>query len=98
MKQPIKIVIAEDYPMFREGIRLMLERTNEISISGEACDGRELLELVRQIRPDVVITDIEMPLMNGIEATKAIKKEFPELPVIALTMFGDEHLIVDMLE
>ena len=98
MNQPIRIAIADDYPMFREGMRLMLEKTKELEIIGEACDGKELLELVRKQKPDIVITDIEMPVMNGIEATRELKKEFPDLPIMALTMYGDEHLIVDMLE
>jgi DNA-binding NarL/FixJ family response regulator len=98
MNELIQIVIADDYPMFREGIRLMLEKTAGIQIAGEANDGRELLKVIRENKPDVVITDIEMPIMNGIEVTKAIKKEFPALPVVALTMYGDDHLLVDMLE
>lgn len=98
MNQPIKIAIADDHPMFREGVRLMLEKTKDIEIVAEASDGKELLELIPHQKPDIVIADIEMPFMNGIVMTKEIKKEFPSLPVIALTMYGDDHLIVDMLE
>lgn len=98
MKQAIKIVIADDYPMFLEGIQLLLEKQDNIEIVGEAGNGKELLEVVKQAQPDVVITDIEMPVMNGIEATAELKKNFPGTGVIALTMYGDEHLIVDMLE
>lgn len=98
MQAPIKIVIAEDYPMFREGFRLLFEEQNEIEIAGEAKDGKQLVELVRQLQPDVVVTDIEMPGMNGIEATREIKKEFPAVEVIALTMYGDEHFVADMFD
>jgi DNA-binding NarL/FixJ family response regulator len=84
--------------MFREGMHLLLDKQKELEITGEAGNGKELLDSVRQHRPDVVITDIEMPVMNGIEATKEIKKEFPETGVIALTMYGDDYLIEDMLE
>lgn len=98
MSQPIKIVIADDYPLFREGIRLMLINNKNISITGEAADGRELLSVVNNVQPDVVITDIEMPVMNGIDATRELKSRNPQVRVIALTMFGEEHLIVDMLE
>lgn len=97
MKQRVKIVIADDYPLFREGIHLMLAREN-VEITGEAADGRELLSVVKNVQPDVVITDIEMPVMNGIEATREIKASHPQIRVIALTMFGEDHLIVDMLE
>lgn len=97
MKQRVKIVIADDYPLFREGIHLMLAREN-VEITGEAADGRELLSVVKNVQPDVVITDIEMPVMNGIEATRELKSRNPGVRVIALTMFGEEHLIVDMLE
>ena len=98
MKQVIKIAIADDYPMFLEGLQLLLEKQDNIEIVGEASNGQELLDVVKQTKPDVVITDIEMPVMNGIEATAALKKNFPDTRVIALTMYGDEHLIVDMLE
>jgi DNA-binding NarL/FixJ family response regulator len=98
MKPMIRVVIADDLPMFREGMHLLLDKQKELEITGEAGNGKELLDSVRQHRPDVVITDIEMPVMNGIEATKEIKKEFPETGVIALTMYGDDYLIEDMLE
>src|SRR5215467_5252912 len=98
MKTPIKIVIAEDYALFREGFRLLFEQDDEIEIVSEAKDGKQLTEMVRSLKPDVVITDIEMPVMNGIDATKEIKKEFPGTGVIALTQFCEDHFIVDMLE
>jgi DNA-binding NarL/FixJ family response regulator len=97
MQNPIQIVIADDYSMFREGIKLMLEKENVV-IAGEAENGMELLRMVRDLKPEIVVTDIEMPEMNGIEATKEIKKDNPGTGIIALTMFGDDHLIVDMLE
>lgn len=98
MKTPIRIVIAEDYALFREGFRLLFEQSDEIEIVGEAKDGIQLTEMVRSLKPDIVITDIEMPVMNGIDATKMIKNEFPATGVIALTQFCDDHFIVDMLE
>ena len=98
MKEKITIVIADDHSMFREGIRLLLAKESYISIAGEATDGEDLLEKVAQLKPQIVITDIEMPTMNGVQATKEIKKAYPNMAVIALTMFGDDHLIVDMLD
>ncbi|MGH2565941.1 MAG: response regulator [Ginsengibacter sp.] len=94
----IRIVIAEDYPLFLEAIHLLVEKQNELRIAGEAINGRELLEVVRKEKPDIVITDIEMPIMNGIEATKILKQEFPEMGILALTMYGEDHFIQDMLE
>lgn len=98
MKKTVRIVIADDHSMFREGFYLLLEKQNELQIIGEAKDGEHLLQVIKKLNPDVVITDIDMPGMNGIEATKEIKKLFPRMGVIALTMYSDEHLIVDMLE
>ena len=97
-KTEISIYLADDYPMFREGISLLLQQQSEFKIAGEASNGKMLLNLMRQSPADVVITDIKMPEMNGIEATKALKAEFPKVPVIALTMFNEDHLILDMFE
>lgn len=98
MHEPIKIIIADDHSMFREGIKLMLEKEMNIAIEGEAENGTQLLAIARQLKPDVIVTDIEMPEMSGIEVTRELKKTNPDTGIIALTMFGDEHLIVDMLE
>ena len=84
--------------MFREGIRLMLAKNSNIDIIGEASNGKILVDKVSELTPDVVVTDIEMPVMNGIEATRELKKMDPGIGIIALTMFGEEHLVVDMLD
>jgi len=94
----ISIYLADDYPLFRTGLNLLLEQESGFKIAGEASNGKMLLDLMRQAPADVVITDIEMPEMNGIEATIALKAEFPDVPVIALTIFNEDHLIIDMLE
>jgi len=94
----IKIILADDHEIFRDGFRVMLKKQTDIKLVGEAADGRDLVELVEQARPDVVLTDIKMPHLDGIEATRIIHKKFPEIPIIALSMFDDENLIVDMLE
>lgn len=98
MKTKIKIVIADDHPMVAEGVHVLLEKQDDIEVVGEARDGRELVELVEEKRPDVAIVDIEMPKMNGAEATKEIKKRFEGVKVIAFTAFNEEHWIVDMME
>lgn len=94
----IRIIIADDHEIFRDGFKLMLSKQKDITLAGEAENGKELLELTRTLKPDVVITDIKMPIMDGIEATAKISEEFPETGVICLSMFDEDDLIVDMLE
>lgn len=94
----IKIVFADDHEIFRDGFRLMLTRKPEIILLAEAENGRELVQVTRQFQPDVVITDIKMPVMDGIEATRIITGEFPGIGIIGLSMFDEDDLIVDMLE
>jgi len=98
MYSPIRIAIADDHEIFREGFKLLLKNQQELELVGEAENGKELLEVIARHQPDVVITDIKMPVMDGIEVCKSIKKKFPDMKVIALSMFNDDNLIVDMLE
>ncbi len=98
MMPDIKIIIADDHEIFRDGFKLMLSRYPEIQILGEAENGKELLELTQKLHPDIVITDIKMPLVDGIEASKKIRQLFPEIGIIALSMFDEDDLIIDMLE
>lgn len=95
---PIDIILADDHEIFRDGFAILVNKIPDINLIGEACNGRELLKLARELKPDIIVTDIKMPVMNGIDATIQLKKEFPEIGIIALSMFDDEHLIVDMLE
>jgi DNA-binding NarL/FixJ family response regulator len=98
MYQTIRIIIADDHELMRKSLPILLKKQDEIEIVDDAENGQELLEKVRQHEPDVVVTDIQMPIMDGIKATKKIKEEFPHIKVLALTMFNEDHLIVDMLE
>ena len=95
---PIRLVIADDHEMYRKGFEVLLRKTPEVKIVGEADNGVRLLDAIKKHLPDVVITDIQMPVMDGVEACKAIKKAYPLLPVIALTTYNDDNLIIDMLE
>ncbi|MFL5740652.1 MAG: response regulator [Flavisolibacter sp.] len=95
---PIKVVIADDHELIRDGFTVMASRLSEFELVGEAENGEELVKLCRKLKPDIVITDVMMPKMDGIEATKKIKEEFPFIGVIALSMFDDENLIIDMLD
>lgn len=97
---PIKIVIADDHELFRIGFKHFLQTycSDEIEIAGEARNGQDLIELVTVHQPDVVITDIQMPVLNGIQACKAIKRSHPSTPVIAFSMFSDNYNIIEMLQ
>src|SRR5258705_10066762 len=98
MYTPIRIVIADDHEIFRNGFKLLLKNQNELELVGEAENGKDLLAVVSEQQPDVVVTDIKMPVMDGIAACKIIKKIHPAIEVIALSMFNEDNLIVDMLE
>ena len=94
----ITLAIADDHEIFRDGLSLMLSKLNTYTIVAQAENGKDLLDAVWQHKPDVIITDIKMPIIDGIEATKKIIAQNPHAKIIALSMFDDDHLIVDMLE
>ena len=94
----IKILIADDHQLFREGLVNLLSDSSEIEIIAQAEDGKETIEKARKLNPDIVIMDIGMPVINGIEATGILQKELPDIKVIALTMHSDKHYVKGMLE
>ena len=94
----IKVVIADDHQALIDGIKLSLEIQSDIKVVGEANDGESLLQLVHETMPQVVLTDIRMPKCDGISATKTIKKKFPEIKVIAFSMFDQPEAIMKMKE
>jgi DNA-binding NarL/FixJ family response regulator len=94
----IRIVIADDMPVFLAGFHLLIEQHDGLQVAGEAQNGQELVNLVQRIKPDIVITDIDMPVLNGIDATKILKRDHPAMGLLALTMYGEDHFIKDMLE
>lgn len=95
---PIRLAIADDHEIFREGLKLLLKNQRELELVGETENGAELLELASAQQPDVLLVDIKMPVMDGIEACKKIHALHPQMKVIALSMFNDDNLIIDMLE
>lgn len=98
MTDTIKIIIVDDHEIFRNGLKMILGRLKHIDIVGEAANGQEFLDLIRTTSTDVVLMDIEMPTLNGIDATTQALKEQPELKVIALTMFNDDDYIQSMMD
>src|SRR5689334_552361 len=94
----IRLVIADDHELILKGFQLMLSRQNDIQLVADASNGRDLIDIVAQHRPDIVITDIQMPVMDGIEACRRIKESFTTTEVLALSTFGDDHFVIEMLE
>lgn len=92
-----KIVLADDHVLVRQGLKVLLEQAKDIEVIGEARDGLELLELLKRVSPDMVILDIAMPNLRGIEATQEIKTSFPRLKVLMLTMHKDMELLEQAL-
>ena len=90
----IRVLIADDHSVVREGLRMFLGRDPELEVVGEAADGREAVERSRQLRPDVVLMDLLMPVMDGIAAISVIRNELPEIEVIALTSVLESAAVV----
>ncbi|MBC6936990.1 MAG: DNA-binding response regulator [Chloroflexi bacterium] len=91
---PIRILIADDHTVVRQGLRMFLNLDPELDVVGEAADGRQALELARQLLPDVVLMDLLMPGMGGVEATAAIRREMPDVEVIALTSVLEDNSVI----
>jgi DNA-binding NarL/FixJ family response regulator len=94
----IKVLLADDHVMMRGGLRMLLEQNAEIAVVGEAEDGRETVRIAKKLQPDVVVMDIAMPDMNGIEATRQLVADCPGIKVIALSMHSDRHFVSEMLK
>ncbi len=97
MKQ-IRILLADDHTIMRNGLRLLLERQPGFQVIGEAADGRETVEMTETLRPDVVVLDVAMPNLNGIEAARQIAAKLPGIAVVILSMHSDESYVLRALK
>jgi two-component system, NarL family, response regulator NreC len=96
--RPIRIILADDHQIVRQGLRSMLEEVPDMEIIAEADNGRTVLKLAQELLPDVIIMDLSMPELNGIEATRQILSEAPEVKVIALSMHSDSLFVLNMIK
>lgn len=94
---PIRVLIVDDQALLREGLRLMFDLTPDLEVAGEAGNGQEALDLVARRPPDIVLMDIRMPVMDGVEATRRIRARYPQVQVIILTTFDDDEYIFEGL-
>jgi DNA-binding NarL/FixJ family response regulator len=97
-ENPIKVVIADDHVLYRAGVKTALSAKKDLKIIGEADNGQHLLTLLKSIQPDVILLDIQMPIMDGIGALPEIKKNWPHIKVIMLTMMDDHSMITKLME
>ncbi len=93
-----KIIIVDDHEMFRDGIKFLLSGYEVFEVIGEASNGKEFLEILQRELPDIVLMDIDMPVMNGIDATKECLAMYPKQKIIVLSMFGDESYYYQMIQ
>jgi two-component system response regulator NreC len=98
MEPPIKILIADDHTIVRQGLARLLEDQPGFKVIGEAVNGRMAIEKAMALKPDVIILDIAMPLLNGIEAARRIRRQLPKTKIIILSMYAQEHYIHELLE
>lgn len=98
MNQQIRLLIVDDHPVVRRGIRMSLDQSVTIQIVGEASDGREALSLARELKPDVVLMDIDMPQMNGLAVTDLLRREMPDVKVLILSTYSNSDYVMRIIQ
>ena len=96
--KPITVLLAEDHTIVRQGLRLLVEADGDIEIVGEAKTGREAVQMSRALQPDVIVMDIAMPLLNGLEATRQILKAFPGTKILILSAHSDSEYVEQVVK
>jgi len=97
-QEQIKVLIVDDHEIFRNGLKMVINRLKGAKVIAEASNGKEFLEILDNHIPDIVLMDIEMPGMNGIEATKKALEKYPDLKIIALSMFNEDNYVESMID
>jgi DNA-binding NarL/FixJ family response regulator len=96
--RPIRVMVVDDHPLFREGLAALLQDEADVTLVGEAADGREAIVRFRTLRPDVTLMDLQMPGLSGIEAVQLIRREFPEARVVVLTTYSRDVQVLRALQ
>src|SRR3954468_1615832 len=94
----ITVLLADDHTIVREGLRLLLQAADDIKVVGEVENGREAVQMTKKLKPDVVVLDVVMPTLNGVEATRQIAKEVPESKVLILSSYSDDERVLQLIE
>lgn len=94
----IRILVADNHGILRQGLQALIEKQSDMEVVGQADNGLEAVEMTRQLQPDVVLMDVTMPVLNGIEATRRIKSELPEVKILALSVHSKREFILDMVK
>jgi len=94
----VRVLLVDDHTVVRRGLRLAFDLEHDLEVVGEAANGQEALARVAELQPDVVVMDLLMPVMNGVDATRAIRRDFPDVEVVALTSVLEDRLVIDVVE
>lgn len=92
-----RILIVDDHPLFRDGLKRLIDNEPDLEVVGEAADGRKAIELTRALQPDIILMDVKMPVMDGIEATRRILAEMPGMKILALSMYSGDGFLSRMM-
>ena len=98
MKHPIRIVLADDHPTFREGVKSAIELVDDIILVGEACNGKIAIELVERFTPDILLLDMQMPELSGVEVLKELRRQKHKTKILVLSAFQDEEYVFEILD
>lgn len=98
MGKPTRVLLAEDHPLIRVGLKFLFDKSENFSVIGEASDGEEAVKLAEQLKPDVIVMDLRMPVLDGIQATRAIRKKWADAKIVLLTLYNSEAEILGALQ